>query len=154
MQWLNSRCSETLGSGGFELKPQCLCYSPISMGETVTLDIKLSAYVRRETRNRWVAICPRIDVASQGHTAEEAKKCLREAVELWFESCVRRGVLDQAMREANFQPLAPGEEAPSSERVLVKRSPIVEQTDIRGDLFPIRIEIPAYQASAILEPRA
>jgi predicted RNase H-like HicB family nuclease len=34
----------------------------------------------------WVALCPELDVASQGDTIEEAKANLREAVELFLES--------------------------------------------------------------------
>ncbi len=124
------------------------------MGETVTLDIKLRAFVRRETKTRWVAVCPRIDVASQGKTVAEAKRYLREAVELWFESCVERGVLDRAMREANFRPLPTGELPPTGgECVLVNRgSAPKEEEDVLGDLFPISIEIPAYQAAAFMHP--
>ncbi len=33
----------------------------------------------------YVALCPEIDVASQGHSVEEAKSNLKEAVELFFE---------------------------------------------------------------------
>src|SRR5438874_8267502 len=124
------------------------------MSETVSLDIQLRAFVRRETKTRWVAICPRIDVASQGRSSDEAKRSLREAVELWFESCVERGVLDQAMREASFRTLATGEIIPpNSERVLVNRKE-TGNDDVLGDLFSIRIEIPAYQAAAMLESRA
>ena len=35
--------------------------------------------------NGFVALCPEVDVASQGDTVEEAKGNLREAVELFFE---------------------------------------------------------------------
>ncbi len=76
------------------------------MPETIKLEVNLRAYVRRETKRRWAAICPMLGVASQGATEETAKSALQEAVELWFESCVERGVLDQALREANFRPLA------------------------------------------------
>lgn len=30
-------------------------------------------------------------------------------MELWFESCVERGVLDHALREANFRPFQPNQ---------------------------------------------
>ena len=33
----------------------------------------------------WVALCPEVDVASQGDTIEQAKAHLREAVELFLE---------------------------------------------------------------------
>lgn len=73
-----------------------------AMTESIALEVHLQAFVRRDTPRRWVAICPQVGVASQGKTAEDARRCLHEAVEFWFESCVERGVLDQALREANF----------------------------------------------------
>lgn len=44
----------------------------------------LTAVLIREDEG-FVALCPEIDVASQGDTVEEAKANLREAVELFFE---------------------------------------------------------------------
>jgi predicted RNase H-like HicB family nuclease len=114
--------------------------------ETITLTVTLRAFVRKETKQRWVAVCPALGVASQGIDAEDAKRSVREAVELWFESCVERGVLDQALREANFRPLPSGElPLDGREHVLVDAT-----QDIRGDLFPVNITIPAYQAAAFL----
>lgn len=122
------------------------------MGETVTLDIRLRAFVRKEKKGRYVAVCPRLGVASQGNSVDDAKRSLREAVELWFESCLERGVLDQAMRESAFRPLPSGELAPlGAEVVLVNRARTSgSDDDLLGDLFPITIEIPAYQAAALL----
>ncbi len=45
----------------------------------------LTAILEREG-NSYVALCPEVDVASQGDTIEEATNNLREAVELFFES--------------------------------------------------------------------
>ncbi len=45
----------------------------------------LTAVVVREG-DGWVALCPEIDVASQGDTVEKAKANLQEAVELFLES--------------------------------------------------------------------
>jgi predicted RNase H-like HicB family nuclease len=44
----------------------------------------LAAVLIRED-DGFVALCPEVDVASQGDTVEEAKRNLREAVELFFE---------------------------------------------------------------------
>ncbi len=44
----------------------------------------LTAVLIRE-ENGFVALCPEVDVASQGDSVEDAKKNLREAVELFFE---------------------------------------------------------------------
>ena len=35
--------------------------------------------------NRFVALCPELDIASQGNTVEEARTNLIEAIELFFE---------------------------------------------------------------------
>lgn len=45
----------------------------------------LTAIIERES-DGYVALCPEVDVASQGDTVEEATNNLREAVELFFES--------------------------------------------------------------------
>lgn len=34
----------------------------------------------------YVAVCPELDIASQGHTVEEARQNLHEAVQLFLES--------------------------------------------------------------------
>jgi len=46
--------------------------------------LELSAVVRKEGE-LYVALCPEVDVASQGGSAEEAIANLREALELYFE---------------------------------------------------------------------
>jgi predicted RNase H-like HicB family nuclease len=45
----------------------------------------LTAIVEREGEG-YVALCPEVDVASQGDTVEQATQNLREAVELFFET--------------------------------------------------------------------
>ena len=45
----------------------------------------LTAILKREG-DGFVALCPELDIASQGDTLEQAKANLREAVELFFES--------------------------------------------------------------------
>jgi len=45
----------------------------------------LTAIIQREG-NGFVALCPEIDVASQGDTIEEARANLMEAVELFLET--------------------------------------------------------------------
>jgi predicted RNase H-like HicB family nuclease len=48
----------------------------------------------------FVALCPEIDVASQGDSVEEAKAKLREAVELFFECASEEEVRDRLASEA------------------------------------------------------
>jgi len=46
---------------------------------------QLTAIIEREG-DGYVALCPEVDVASQGGTIDEARKNLREALELFFET--------------------------------------------------------------------
>lgn len=46
---------------------------------------QLTAIIEREG-NGYVALCPEVDVASQGDTVEEAQRNLHEALELFFET--------------------------------------------------------------------
>ena len=46
---------------------------------------KLTAIIEAEG-NGYVALCPELDVASQGNSIEEARENLQEALELFFET--------------------------------------------------------------------
>ena len=46
---------------------------------------RLTAIIERED-DAYVALCPELDIASQGDTVEAARKNLVEALELFFES--------------------------------------------------------------------
>ena len=46
---------------------------------------KLTAIIEREG-DGYVALCPELDIASQGDTVDGARKNLKEALELFFET--------------------------------------------------------------------
>ena len=46
---------------------------------------KLTAIIEREG-DGYVALCPELDIASQGDTIEQARENLQEALELFFET--------------------------------------------------------------------
>ncbi len=46
---------------------------------------KLTAIIEREN-DGYIAICPELDVASQGDTVNDARQNLQEALELFFET--------------------------------------------------------------------
>jgi predicted RNase H-like HicB family nuclease len=119
------------------------------MTESIALQVRLQAFLRRENSRRWATICPLVGVASQGRTAEEARACLQEAVELWFESCVERGVLDQALREANFRPAASDRAATRAADVKTPRRKR-RDSSVLGEPFEIHLTIPAYEATTLL----
>ena len=51
----------------------------------------LTAIIEKEG-DAYVALCPELDVTSQGDTIEESRKNLREAVELFLESASSKEV--------------------------------------------------------------
>ncbi len=55
---------------------------------------RLSAIIERDG-DWFVAVCPEIDVASQGMSVEEARANLTEAVELWFETATPQEIEEQ-----------------------------------------------------------
>jgi len=59
---------------------------------------ELTAIIEREG-NGYVALCPEVDVASQGDTIEEARANLIEALELFFETASPNEVLDRLHEE-------------------------------------------------------
>jgi predicted RNase H-like HicB family nuclease len=52
---------------------------------------RLTAVIHRE-ESLYVAICPELDVASQGDTIEGARENLIEALELFFETADQREI--------------------------------------------------------------
>ncbi|MHB1037397.1 MAG: type II toxin-antitoxin system HicB family antitoxin [Pirellulales bacterium] len=63
-----------------------------------------TALVHREG-DGYVALCPELDVASQGDTIEEARANLREAVELFLEAASPEEVKDRLHSELYVSPL-------------------------------------------------
>ena len=59
-----------------------------------------TAIVQKD-QDSWIALCPELDVASQGDTIEEAKANLREAVELFLEMASPKE-LDQRLHTETY----------------------------------------------------
>ena len=59
---------------------------------------QFTAVIEREA-NMYVALCPELDVASQGKTVEEARKNLQEALELFFETASKQEIHDRLHSE-------------------------------------------------------
>ena len=51
----------------------------------------MTAIIEREATG-YVALCPEVDVASQGSTVQEARTNLQEALELFFEAASEREI--------------------------------------------------------------
>jgi hypothetical protein len=101
---------------------------------------------------------------TQAENEQSALASLREAVELWFESCIARNVLDQALTEAGFYRRRPGDDVlsdPSFVRAAGERSHTAGVGAGTADAFTrerdIEVSIPAYIAAQCVsssDPRA
>jgi hypothetical protein len=118
------------------------------LADTVEISVRLRCFLRRLPRRRWSAGCPSLNVYSQGSSKEDAKRCLREAIELWLESCLERGTLDEALRESGFR-IADWSEPASANGDEIAISSLAEDEGVLGDSFPLDITIPAYQAALL-----
>ena len=58
---------------------------PYSVSKEILMKYQLAAIIEREN-NGYVALCPELDIASQGDSIEQARDNLREALELFFET--------------------------------------------------------------------
>ncbi len=58
---------------------------------------KLTALLYKE-EDMYVALCPELDIASQGYTIEEAKENLKEALSLFFE-CASKEEIEERLHE-------------------------------------------------------
>jgi predicted RNase H-like HicB family nuclease len=55
---------------------------------------QFTAFIERE-ESSYVALCPELDIASQGNTVEEARRNLKEAIELFFEAASEQEVRER-----------------------------------------------------------
>jgi len=61
---------------------------------------RLTAIIEREG-DGYVALCPEVDVASQGATVDEARANLQEALELFFEAASEEEVRERLHGEVH-----------------------------------------------------
>lgn len=61
---------------------------------------RLTAVISHE-ENGYVALCPELDIASQGDTIEAARDNLREALELFFE-CASSAEIEERLGDDVF----------------------------------------------------
>jgi predicted RNase H-like HicB family nuclease len=69
---------------------------------SIVISFKLPALYRKQD-NWYISKCPILDVYSQGKSKEKAKANLKEAVTLFIESCLERGVLPEVLTASGFK---------------------------------------------------
>jgi predicted RNase H-like HicB family nuclease len=114
------------------------------MNGSVGLKINLEFEAHQEG-DQWVSCCHPLDLYSQGDTPEEALAALKEAAVAWFESCIERGVVRQALEECGFR-LATAAEASQYDNVVA----LTDQAEPPRDPLKrsVEISVPAYIADA------
>lgn len=65
---------------------------------------RLTAFIEKE-ENMYVALCPELDVASQGKTVEEARFNLQEAIELFLETASPQEIKERLHSEVYVAPI-------------------------------------------------
>ena len=68
---------------------------------TMTINLTLPVDITKEG-DVFVAICPTLNVASQGCTTEEALLNIKEAIDLFITTCMEMGTISQVLRECGF----------------------------------------------------
>ena len=115
-----------------------------TMDSVIALKVRLEAGLKQDG-NQWIACCAPLDIFTQGDSREGAKEALAEAVEAWFESSIKRGVLVEALRECGF--VQAGAEEPVSAHI----KHVIEASDqaICAGFMPdfIELSVPAYIAA-------
>lgn len=69
--------------------------------------------------NMYASYCPELDVASCGQTVDEARKNLKEALEIFVEETSKLGTLDELLEEAGY-------DLSSQDQILVRRKELIE----------------------------
>lgn len=69
----------------------------------IEIQIRVPVSVKQE-RDWFISRCEPLNLFSQGKTEAEALENIQETVELFVESCYRRGTLEQVLKDCGFQP--------------------------------------------------
>lgn len=120
---------------------------PEASVDSLKIELCLTCYVREED-SEWLAGCPSLDVHTQADSKKEACEALREAVQLWLESCVERETLPAAMRELGWHRC----DGPPESGDFVGLSTVVAPAaaeSVLGESFPIELSVPAFLAAAL-----
>ena len=71
-------------------------------GKIFSLQLSLTGQIFQEGDN-WISYCKGLDLSTCGRTPEEALKNTKDAITLFFKSCISRGVLEPALTELGWE---------------------------------------------------
>ena len=84
--------------------------------DAVVIEAALTAHIVKEKPGMYASYCPALDLCSQGATVKEARENIREATELFIESCFGRGVLHEVLAECGFSVAGQKRKKPARRR--------------------------------------
>jgi len=70
--------------------------------KTVKLEFNLPVSILREGK-KFVAYTPALDLSTSGKSYEEAKKRFKEAVSIFFEELIKKGTLEEVLRDLGWK---------------------------------------------------
>ena len=71
---------------------------------SIGIDIKIPVSIFKEGR-QFVAYTPVLDISTCGGTITSAKKRFAEVVDIFFEECITRGTLDDALENLGWKKM-------------------------------------------------
>ena len=107
-------------------------FNGIKKGRYAMVIIALHAHIQKAEEGGYVSFCPELGVYSQGETLKEARANIIEASELFVESCVARGVLEEILTRRNLRKV--GNKAKSQHKPVAPPNRVV----------PFRTETPMF----------
>jgi predicted RNase H-like HicB family nuclease len=104
--------------------------------------LKITASVRAATRRDddvgvYVAFCPTLQLYSQGTDEKRARQALESAILLFLSTCIKNGVLDEALKDRGFDGAASYD--PKSPKQLSEEFVSIEKYDQTYEL-----DVPLY----------
>lgn len=92
--------------------------------------VKVRCTLRKsEATGLFVASCPTLQIKSQGTTQEQAKASIDDAVRLFVVHCLRRGILEEVLKNRGFAPVDSafgGEDRSVDDDVISVSEPLLE----------------------------
>ena len=70
--------------------------------KTAKLEFNLPVSILREGK-KFVAYTPALDLSTSGKSYEEAKKRFKEAVSIFFEELIKKGTLEEVLRDLGWK---------------------------------------------------
>ena len=53
--------------------------------------------------DQYVAYIPALDLSTSGHTLKQAQKMAKEITDIFFDECIKKGVLEEVLRDLGWR---------------------------------------------------